>query len=177
MPSGVSARYYPAQPPPPHPLERDNSYFLVRIHDAQVFFSATWPQRAGFVLVSAAVTSSAYPDQPVKSLYKVDLIARNTPVRLGLSPNLTDWLPAQADASLRIALTYSVVQAAPFKTLLDKMGDTHLAAKVSLIRPEWVPHQGIQAFWCFPSHLSGAQARITAPHASNVPLVRAKTGS
>jgi hypothetical protein len=136
MPEGVSSPYYPKQDGPNYRLEPDNSYFLAKLRDAQVFFPASWPRQADFVIASTEVSSSSYLDRSVKSLYKVSLVEKNKPVRLGLSVNLTDWLPALADASIRLALTYTVVQGAPFKTLLDKMGETNLAAKVSLVRPD-----------------------------------------
>jgi|SRR6266446_1884291 len=40
MPTGVSPVQYPEQSSSSNTLELDNSYFLVKLHDAQAFFSA-----------------------------------------------------------------------------------------------------------------------------------------
>jgi len=134
--SGMSSRYYPTQPAPPFQLDWNNSYYQVKIHDAQVVFAGNWFQQADTVLVSTEVALTANPDKPIKSLYKVDMIQRNTPMRLGLSPSLTDWLPAQTDSQVHLTLQYTVVQGTPFKTLLDKMVSANLAGVASLIRPD-----------------------------------------
>lgn len=137
MPTGVSPLYYPEQPEPSWRIVLDDSYFLVRLHDAQAFFEAGWLVRPGCVILSSVVESSFQPDQPALSLHQIATIQKNTPCRLGVNTNLTDWLPARAADTLRITLKYTVVQDTPFKDLVEQMGQAGLVAKVSLLRPDW----------------------------------------
>lgn len=137
MPTGVSSVFYPEQPKPLRELELDNSYFLVRLHDAQAFFAAGWLVKPGFLAFTSSVESSFQPESPTQSLHQITALQKNTPCHLGLSANLTDWLPARAADSLKVVLKYSVVQDNPFKELVDQMGPIGLAAKLSLLRPDW----------------------------------------
>jgi len=137
MPTGVGPLQYPEQPNPLHDLELDNSYFLVKLHDAQAFFEAGWLVKPGFLAFSSSVESSFQPGLPTQSLHQITTLQKNEPCRLGLGVNLTDWLPARAADSLRVTLKYTVVQDTPFKELVDQMGRIGLAAKVSLVRPDW----------------------------------------
>ncbi len=137
MPTGVSPLYYPKQPKPLGDLKLDNSYFLVRLHDTQTFFEAGWLVKPGFLIFSSSVESSFQPGAPTQSLHQIATLQKNTPCHLGVSTNLTDWLPARAADSLKLTLKYAVVKDAPFKKLVDQMGETGLAAKVSLVRPDW----------------------------------------
>ncbi|MFZ5915486.1 MAG: hypothetical protein ACOYZ7_00955 [Chloroflexota bacterium] len=137
MPTGVGPLQYPEQPKPPYDLELDNSYFLVKLHDAQAFFEAGWLVKPGFLAFSSSVESSFQPGLPTQSLHQITTLQKNEPCRLGLGVNLTDWLPARAADSLRVTLKYTVVQDTPFKELVDQMGRIGLAAKVSLVRPDW----------------------------------------
>lgn len=137
MPTGVSSVYYPEQPAPLCNLELDNSYFLVRMHDAQALFEAGWLVKPGFLVFSSSVESTFQPGVPTQSLHQVATLKKNTPCRLGLNTNLTDWLPARAADSLKVTLKYTVVQDTPFKELADQIGQMDLAAKVSLVRPDW----------------------------------------
>lgn len=136
MPTGVSSLYYPEQSQPACNLALDDSYYLVRLYDAQALFEAGWLKKAGYLIFSSSVESSFHPGQPTQSLHQVTTLEKNEPCRLGISANLTDWLPARAADSLKVNLKYIVVQDTPFKQLVDQMGQIGLAAKVSLIRPE-----------------------------------------
>jgi hypothetical protein len=136
MPTGVSSLYYPEQSQPACNLALDDSYYLVRLHDAQALFEAGWLKKAGYLIFNSSVETSFQPGQPTQSLHQITALEKNTPCRLGLSANLTDWLPARAADSLKVILKYTVVQDTPFKELVDQMGQIGLAAKVSLIRPE-----------------------------------------
>lgn len=137
MPTGVSSLYYPRQREPLANLELDNSYFLVRLHDAQAFFSAGWLRKANFLTFTSSVASSFQPGASTQSLHQITTLQKNTPCRLGLSVNLTDWLPARAADWLKVTLDYAVVQDTPFKELVDKMQGIGLVSKVSLVRPDW----------------------------------------
>ncbi|NES17937.1 MAG: hypothetical protein F6K41_03200 [Symploca sp. SIO3E6] len=137
MPTGASQPFYlQDQPTPPSQLELDNSYFLVKLHDAQAFFQANFLKNADLVIFSSSVTSSFQPNSSTQSLHKISTIQRNTPCRLGLSTNLTDWLPAKSGDSLRINIKYTVLQGRPIQKFVNHMQQADLVAKLSL-RPDW----------------------------------------
>lgn len=136
MPTGASPLYYPEQPPPPSTLELENSYFLVKLHDAQAFFQANFLQNADSVILSSSITSSFQPNSPTQSLHKISTIQRNTPCHLGISTNLTKLLPALPGASLQINIKYTVLQGKPIQKLIDHMQQADLVAKLSL-QPDW----------------------------------------
>lgn len=137
MPTGVSSVFYPEQPKPLFDLALDNSYFLVKLHDAQAFFEAGWLVKPGYLIFSSSVESSFQPGMSTQSLHQITMLQKNTPCHLGVSTNLTDWLPVRAADTLRISLKYTVVQDTPFKELVGQMERIGLAAKVSLVRPDW----------------------------------------
>ena len=137
MPTGASQPFYlQDQPFPPFQLELDNSYFLVKLHDAQAFFQANLLKNADLVTFSSFVTSSFQPNSPTQSLHKISTIKKNIPCRLGLNTNLTDWLPASSGNSLGINIKYTVLQGKPIQKFVDHMQQADLVAKLSL-RPDW----------------------------------------
>ena len=136
MPTGVSHLYYPIQDNPGDPLAFDDSYFLVKLHDAQAFFPANLLKQAEFLLVSSSVESSFLPNSPIQSIHKLTTLRKNAPCRLGIHTNLTSWLPARADDSISVKLEYKVLQGAPMKSLVDKMEELQLESVVSAIRPD-----------------------------------------
>jgi hypothetical protein len=137
MPTGASQPFYlQDQPSPPFQLELENSYFLVKLHDAQAFFQANFLKNADLVIFTSSVSSSFQPNSPTQSLHKISAIQRNAPCRLGLSTNLTEWLPASSGAWLRINIKYTVLQGTPIQKFVDHMQQADLVAKLSL-RPDW----------------------------------------
>lgn len=137
MLTGASQPFYlQDQPSSPFQLELENSYFLVKLHDAQAFFQANFLKNADSVIFSSSITSSFQPNSPTQSLHKISTIQRNTPCRLGLSTNLTEWLPAGSGASLQINIKYTVLQGKPIQKFIDHMQQADLVAKLSL-RPDW----------------------------------------
>ncbi len=137
MPTGVSSVYYPNQPNPPFNLELDNSYFLVKLHDSQAFYKAGLLTEPGFITFSSSVESSFHPNDSTQSLHKISSVQKNKPCRLGLSINLTDWLPARPTDWLRVNLKYTVWQDKPLQNLMTQLEQTGLVAQVSLLRPDW----------------------------------------
>lgn len=137
MPTGANQLFYlQDQPSPPFDLKLDDSYFLVKLHDAQAFFQANFLGKADLVTFSSSVTSSFQPNSPTQSLHQISTIQRNTPCRLGLSTNLTQWLPAYSGDSLRINIKYTVLQGKPIQKFVDHIKQADLVAKLSL-RPDW----------------------------------------
>lgn len=134
MPTGVSHLYYPIQSDPSCPLECDDSYFRLKIHDAQVIYPTNVLNQARSLLLSSSVENISGNDSPTQGLYKFSAL-EGSPCRLGVNTNLTDWLPARQTDTLRITLKYTVMQTTPLKTLLDKMEGLDLEGTVSLIQP------------------------------------------
>src|SRR2546422_832977 len=104
----------------------------------KLFFILAW-------LFNPAVIPSSYSEkvffsfkspQPAR-FSKLLTFRRNVPCRLGLSFNLTDWLPARTTDWLHITLDYMVMQDTPIKNLLDKMSAARLTSKLSLISADW----------------------------------------
>src|SRR2546423_1249867 len=96
MPIGVSGLYYPTQPDPAHPLELDDSYLLIKLCNAQAFFPAGPFTQVDFLLLSSSVESTFMPGPSLQSLHKLTMLKKNVPGFLGVSTNLTNWLPARA---------------------------------------------------------------------------------
>jgi hypothetical protein len=136
MPTGVSPTYYPDQANPRYPVELDNSYFLVRLYEAQAFFEAGMLVRPGYLILSSTVESTFQQGNPMQSLHKISTMQKNVPCRLGIGVNLTDWLPARAGDALHIGLEYAVVQDSPIKDLMDQMGKLGLIAQLTTARPD-----------------------------------------
>ncbi|SRR6266702_2657509 len=142
MPTGASHLYYPdPQPDPKYPLVPDNSYFQVKIHDAQAFYPANVLKQAKYLIFRSSVGSSFPTDLPTKSLHteslhKFTTLKRNESFHLGVNTNLTDWLPASTTDSLRITLSYRVIQGKPIEAFVGKMEQLQLETVMSLIRPD-----------------------------------------
>jgi hypothetical protein len=128
--------YYPEQPNPSYPVELDNSYFLVRLHEAQAFFEAGFLIRPGYLMLSSTVESTFHPGSPMQSLHRISAMQKNVPCKLGIGVNLTDWLPARGCDALHIGLQYAVVQDSPIRDLMDQMGKLGLMAQLTAARPD-----------------------------------------
>ncbi len=137
MPTGTSSPYYPNQPEPAIALEPDDSYFLVRLRDAQACFDGGLLGRGGTLTVQSAVESSLRPGTPARSVHQTALIQDSVPCRLGTCTNLTDWLPAHPDASLRVTLKYSLLPKSPFDGFADLIETLKPVAKLTLHEPQW----------------------------------------
>jgi hypothetical protein len=137
MATGVSSLSYPQQQPPPKAaLAPDDSYWLVRVHDAQAYFAANILSRPAFLAVASTIESSFQSGQVVRSLHQVRTIQRNVPARLGFQTNLTDWLPARRTDWLRLGWKNTVVLSTPFKDVLGQMEKLNLVSQVSAVRPD-----------------------------------------
>ena len=136
MPTGVGRPYYPEQAEPRYPVELENSYFLVKLHEAQAFFEAGWLVKPGYLIFSSKVESTFQPDSPMQSLYKITTIQKNIPCKLGIGVNLTDWLPSRTGDSLHIEIQQTVIQDSPIKDLLERMDSLGLIAQLTTARPD-----------------------------------------
>jgi len=119
-----------------YPLELDNSYFLIKLFGAQAFFPAGLLTQADYLILSSSVESTFMPGTPTQNLHKLTILKKNIPTHLGVNTNLTDWLPARATDTVKITLNYIVTRGAPIKTLVDKVEQLDLAAKVSVVRSD-----------------------------------------
>jgi hypothetical protein len=117
-------------------LSFNNSYFLIRLHDAQAFFPANLSRQAKHLLVSSSVESSFLKGGPVQRLHKLTTLKKNIPCQLGILTNLTEWIPAREQDSVSVKLEYRVLQGAPVKSLVEKMEKLQLEFVVSAIRPD-----------------------------------------
>src|SRR5579885_153765 len=136
MATGVSRCYYPTQPDPRYPLICDDCYFLLKIHDTQAFFPANKLQQARYLLFTSSVESSFFPDNPTQSLHKLTSLEANKPAHLGISTNLTGWLPAREQDTMKVTINYTVKRGAPVKELVEKMQKLRIESVVSLVRPD-----------------------------------------
>lgn len=136
MSIGASDPYYPVQPNPACPLELDDTYFLVKLRGAQVFFPAGPLTQVDSLLISSSVESSFMSGTSVQSLHKLTSIKKNVPCHLSINTNLTDWLPARSTDLVKITLKCTITRGAPVHALIDKMEQLDLSAKVSAIRPD-----------------------------------------
>src|SRR5436305_10355587 len=141
MPTGVSRCYYPTQANPRYPLVCEDSYFLLKIHDTQAFFPANLLQQAQYLLFTSSVESSFSLGNQTQSLqtqnlHKFTTLKKNVPAHLGITTNLTAWLPARAPDTVRVTLNYTVARGAPIKALVKKMQQLHIESVVSLVRPD-----------------------------------------
>lgn len=127
---------YPEQAKPKYPVELENSYFLVKLHEAQAFFEAGWLVKPGYLIFSSKVESTFQPDSPMQSLHKITTIQKNIPCKLGIGVNLTDWLPSRTGDSLHIEIQQAVIQDSPIKGLLERMDSLGLVAQLTIARPD-----------------------------------------
>lgn len=136
MPTGSSHLYYPNQDNSGSLLAFDDSYFLIKLHDAQAYFSANLLQQPGVLLVSSSVESSFSQSSPTKSLHRLISLRKNTPHLLGINTNLTKWLPSIEADSLHMNFECKVLHGTPIKSLVDKMDSLQLESVLSLLRPD-----------------------------------------
>jgi hypothetical protein len=137
MTAGYSKLLYPRQPAPPCPLTADNSYYLLNLSQAQVYFPAPPFARPAYLTLSSTIESPFQPGQPLKSLYQVVTFEKNQAFRLPISVNLSTFVPARANDTLRLTLRYMVTRDNPFQKLAGKMKEVNLVAKVSAVSLEW----------------------------------------
>jgi hypothetical protein len=133
MPTGHTSLYYPKiQPQPKSELKIDDSYFLVKLHNCQVFFQGDWWNQADLFTLTSSVESSFRTGSPIQSLLKSSAIKKDTPCKLGLNTNLTDWLPARVNANLKISLTYNVLKGKPIQNFIKYVEKADLVTKLTL---------------------------------------------
>ncbi|GEM_PF-1267007 len=136
MPTGTSSVYFPLEMDSAYPIELDNSYFLVKLHEAQAFFEAGLLAKPSYLIFTSEIKSTFLPERTIKSLHHISALQKNTPCRMGLGFNLTDWLPARSADTLHLSINYAVIQDAPIKDFMDLVGKLGLNAMLSMARPD-----------------------------------------
>ncbi len=140
-----SKLYYPdKQPdlPPEVKIIPDDSYFLLRLHDSQATLSKTFRWRkAGTILVKSLVQIKPsiqrnILEQPIIGLHRIGDIKYNKAKSLVNRINLTDWLPAYSNDTLKVELEYILIKNEPLKKLLDKMAEIKLSTELTAVKWE-----------------------------------------
>jgi hypothetical protein len=137
MLTGYSTLRYPDQPEPLYALTPEDSYFLVSLHQAQAYFQSPALVRPASLTLVSTVESPFQPGQPLNSLHQIASFQKNQAFRLPIHTNLSSYLPARSNDTLRICLKYIVTRDNPFQKLADKMKSANLVAKISAASPEW----------------------------------------
>ncbi len=137
MLAGFSKLIYPKQPEPLYQIIPDNSYYMLSLSQAQAYFPASFLVRPAFLTLSSTVESPYQPGQPLKSLYQVTTFQKNVPFRLPISVNLSTFLPARSNDTIRLTLRYIVTRDNPFQQLAGKMKEVNLVSKISAASLEW----------------------------------------
>src|SRR5262249_40400634 len=104
---------------------------------AQMLYETWWPWNTASVACSSSIRCSFAPGQgSVESLHEVAAFQQNTPCKLGVSVNLTDWLPARATDTVNVSLKYHVMWRSPISNLMECLAKNDRVSKVSLLKPE-----------------------------------------
>jgi hypothetical protein len=135
MATGTTTLLYLQQPAPPVPLTPDNCYFQVRLHSAQAYVESPWLKQADQLVCATQVSSDFAPDHKSGSIHNVITIQKNTPTPLGLSLNLTDWLPAVQQRTVHVDLQLVATMGKPFGELSESIDKLGLASTLTLVHP------------------------------------------
>lgn len=115
-------------------LDPDNCYVRIKLHAVQAFFKSGWLENPGFLTLFCESKFSSEPS--VQSLHRVETLSRNVPCQLGLSINLTEFLPVSTTGKLEVQLKYVVTRASPIKDLLTHLNQVDDVTPVlSLLSP------------------------------------------
>jgi hypothetical protein len=119
---------------PPDRLEPENCYVRVKLHAAQAFFKSGWLENPGFLTLFCESKFASEPS--VQSLHRVETLSRNVPCQIGLSIDLTDFLPVSTTGKLEVQLKYVVTRTSPIKDLLTHLNQVDDVTPVlSLLSP------------------------------------------
>lgn len=137
MPVGSSPLMSIKQQPPAMDIVIEDSYYQIKLAEAQAYFEMPFLTKPASLLVNSVVESSFYPEQPVKSMHRVNIVQKGVSCKLPFNTNLTDWLPARNTDQIKITMAYTVLLDEPFKKLVDQMQKTNLSAVISKVSLEW----------------------------------------
>jgi hypothetical protein len=137
MPVGSSSLMSIKQQPPAMDIVFEDSYYQIKLAEAQAYFDMPFLAKPAALLVNSVVESSFYPEQPVNSMHKVNIVQKGVTCKLPFNTNLTDWLPARNTDQIKITMAYTLLVDEPFKKLVDQMQKTNLSAVISKVRLEW----------------------------------------
>jgi hypothetical protein len=122
--------------PPLIAIKPEDSYVLVKLHEVQIIFEPRWLARPDFAVFTSAVKSTFEPGVTFQNLHKVETLVAHHSCKLGLSINLTDWLPVRMTDSINIKLTCTVARDTPIKSLIQHFKESDLEAPVALLSPQ-----------------------------------------
>jgi hypothetical protein len=122
--------------PPLIPIKPEDSYVLIKLHEVQIVFEPGWLANPDFAVFTSAIKSTFEPGETFESLHKVETLIANHPCKLGLSINLTDWLPVRITDSINIRLDCTVVRDAPLKDIIKNFKEDDLQVPLALLSPE-----------------------------------------
>jgi hypothetical protein len=139
MTIGTTPFQYPTKQQPANriQIQPGQYYYQFRLREASAIFNASWLRDLDCLLVISEITSTLYPGDVVRSLHTVKTAQRNKPCQMGLTKNLTDWLPARATDSCTITIKYIGIQSSPIKDFLAHIEKSGLDAVVSALAPKW----------------------------------------
>lgn len=136
MPTGTTILMPVAHQEQFAPLVADDSYFAVALHNAQTYLTMPWLSQVAYLVCSTEVSSTFLPNHTTRSIHKVETVRKNTPCPLGLSVDLTDWLPAIPDKKVSVTIKLVAVRDNPFGRLTARIGELGLASTLSLVAPQ-----------------------------------------
>jgi hypothetical protein len=145
MPVGVHAPIFPRnQPAAEYPLIKDDCYFLIRLHRAQVYHHSaakglltSFRPQPRFLTVGTTVQSSHGNNPAVRSLHRCEEFVPNAPYQPGWHGNLTDWLPAGNTDWIKVKVQYTITRTSPLAGIIKLIDQNGLLAKLSLLSTEW----------------------------------------
>src|SRR5690242_13131110 len=109
MAQGTETLTYLSAPPSTPALVPEDCYYLVSLHEAEAFYAAGLFTAADSLACSTEVSvPKLHPGQTAQSLHKVAEFGKNTPWKLGLAVNLTDWLPARRTDTVQLTVKFNV---------------------------------------------------------------------
>jgi hypothetical protein len=135
MPSGTTILMPVAHNEQLAPLVANDSYFQVALYSAQAYVALPFLSQIACLVCAAEVGSNYLENHRIHSLYKVETIKKNQPSPLGLSVDLTEWLPVIPDKKVKVNVKLVAVRDQPFGKLTDAMSDLGLVSSLSLFGP------------------------------------------
>lgn len=136
MPTGTTILLPVAHQEQRTALSANDSYFAIALYNVQAYLTTPWLSQPAYLICSTEVSSTFLPNHTTQSLHKVETVRRNTPCQLGISVDLTDWMPVVPDKKISLSIKLSAVRDNPFGKLTTKIGELGLSSLLSLVTPQ-----------------------------------------